>query len=251
MLRKRSATKKNSSGWNIKTILLESFFILLAVLLALLLNEWNNDRNNQKLVNQILESAKQEISENLEIVSQTLEYRSELLNNMRGGTNVIQRFRDFTELTDVNFNEKEALQAFLNEIFLSEGMLDLAGNELIRAPDDGYWMQLHNITAKLNLDGNDLVIYGPGNVQLRPAYVSNVVWTTANASNVLIHMDFNTLTELSDIYSTQESYSEIRLEALNILYSAQGSILPVLEDMFWLEQELKAKYTAFLDRDRF
>jgi|GEM_PF-3055418 len=54
MLRKRSATKKNSSGWNIKTILLESFFILLAVLLALLLNEWNNDRNKKSWLTRYL-----------------------------------------------------------------------------------------------------------------------------------------------------------------------------------------------------
>lgn len=245
MLRKRSTKKKTESGWNLKTILLESFFILLAVLLALLLNEWNNERNNQKLVGQILESARQEISENLEIINEVVEYRSEMLQEIRSGKRVIQRIENFEELVNFSFSEKEKLEGFLDDLFIEEGLLQMVGVELYEAPRGGYWMPFFNTTARIDLDGKDLVAYGPGNIQLRPAYVSDTVWTTANASNVLVHMDFEILNVLSDIYSTQNTYAEIRLHALRMIYE-QISVQSALEDMYWLEMELKRKYEAFL-----
>jgi hypothetical protein len=247
MLRKRSNKKRGASGWNIKTILLESFFILLAVLLALLLNEWNNERNNQKLVGQILESARQEISDNLEIISEIVEYRSEVLQEIRSGKRVIQRIENFDEIVDFSFSDKERLQDFLDDLFISEGLLQMVGVDLYEAPQGGYWMPFFNTTARIDLDGKDLVAYGPGNIQLRPAYVSDTVWTTANASNALIHMDFNILNDLSDIYSTQSTYAEIRLQALRMIYE-EISIQSALEDMFWLEKELQNKYRAFLEK---
>ncbi|MCH8569113.1 MAG: hypothetical protein LAT67_12640 [Balneolales bacterium] len=247
MLRKRSNKIKDESEWNIKAILLESCFILLAVLLALLLNEWNNERNNQKLIDKILESAQQEIAENLEIINQTVEYRGQLLREIRSGTRVIQRIENFSDLADFEFTDKQALSRFLDKIFIEEGALDLIGNELYPAPDGGYLMSFYGAAIKINMDGKDLVAYGPGNIQLRTANLSDVVWTTANASNALIKMDFETLTLLADIYSTQKTYHEISQQALNLLYS-QISVTSAMEDMYWLENELQSKYTAFLSR---
>ena len=246
MLRKRSASKKQSSDWSLRTILLESFFIVMALLLALWLNDWNNERNNQKLVDQILESARQEISENLEIINETVEYRGEILREIRSGKRVIQRIENFSEMASFEFTDKAALSGFLDELFINEGVLDLIGNELYPAPGGGYWMSFYGATIRIDMDGNDLVAYGPGNIQLRPAYLSNVVWTTANASNALIHMDFETLTLLSDIYSTQERYHEISQQALSLLYS-QVNVVSAMQDMYWLENDLKSKYSAYLD----
>ncbi len=246
MLRKRSASKKQSSDWSLRTILLESFFIVMALLLALWLNDWNNERNNQKLVDQILESARQEISDNLEIIEQTVEYRGDLLREIRSGKRVIQRIENFSEMVSFSFSDREALSEFMDEMFLREGIVDLIGNELYPAPDGGYWMSFFGNPVKIDLDGNDLVAYGPGNIQLRPAFLSDVVWTTANASNALIHMDFDTLSLLVDIYSTQKSYHEISQQALRLLYS-QVSVVSAMEDMYWLENDLKQKYTAFLE----
>jgi hypothetical protein len=247
MLRKRSKRKRGASDWNIKTILLESFFILLAVLLALLLNEWNNERNYQKLADQILESARLEISDNLEIINEVVEYRSEMLQEIRTGKRVIQRIENFENLVDFSFSEKEKMKEFLDNLFISEGLLQMVGVELHEAPQGGYWMPFFNSTARIDLDGKDLVAYGPGNIQLRPAYVSDTVWNTANASNALIHMEFNILNDLSDIYSTQNTYEEIRLQALRMIYE-QISIQSAMEDMFWLESELQNKYIAFLEK---
>ncbi len=247
MLRKRSKKKRGASEWSFKTILLESFFILLAVLLALLINEWNNERNNQKLVDQILESARQEISENLEIINEVVEYRSEMLQEIRSGKRVIQRIENFEERVDFSISEKEKLQDFLDDLFISEGLLQMVGVELHEAPQGGYWMAFFNTTARIDLDGKDLVAYGPGNIQLRPAFVSDTVWLTANASNALVHMDFDTLNDLSVIYSTQINYAEIRLQALRMIYE-QISIQSALEDMFWFEQDLQNKYMAFLEK---
>jgi len=85
MLRKRTASKKKASEWSLRTIPLESMFIVMAVLLALWVNNWNTQRHNQKLVEQILESARQEIYENLEIITRTVEYRGQLLDEIRSG----------------------------------------------------------------------------------------------------------------------------------------------------------------------
>lgn len=247
MLRKRSTTKKAESGWNLKTILLESFLILLAVLLALMLNEWNNDRNDRKLVDQILESARQEITENLRLVDASIAHRDVLLTELRSGQRMIQRIPNFTEMSGVDFYDRDALNDFLADMLIREGVYTFLDSE-IRKTEDGYLLPYQGTALKLVLEDNDLVVYGAGNIQLMPAFVTSVAWNTAIASNALINMDYQYLSMLSDIYSTQQNYFEIRHLALTQLYSGQGqSIISAIEDMYWLERELQKKYKAFLE----
>ncbi len=246
MLRKRTASKKKASEWSLRTILLESMFIVMAVLLALWLNNWNTQRHNQKLVEQILESARQEISENLETISRTVEYRGQLLDEIRSGRRVMSRIDNFTEQTGIDFSDKKAITRFIDDILLREGALDQVGSELHPAPEGGYWMLFMGHPVRIAMDDSDLVVYGRGNIQLQPAYLSDVVWTTANAANVLIHMDFTTLGLLADIYSTQQSYRELSQLTVQLLYS-QTHPQPAIEDMYWFENDLKEKYKAFLD----
>jgi hypothetical protein len=248
MLRKRSASKKQSSDWSLRTILLESFFIVMALLLALWLNDWNNERNNQKLVDQILESARQEISDNLALLEESIEFRSELLPQIRSGRREMQRIPNFRALSGVDFHDRDAMSRFLNNMFISEGLFVLAGSELHETEDGAYWMRFFDSAIRLEMDGDDLVAYGSGNIQLMPAYLSSVVWNTATAANALIHMDYGQLMTLSDIYSTQQNYSDLVQQTINLLYSGTN-VVSAIEDMYYFELELRTKYKAFLGMD--
>lgn len=245
MLRKRSNSAKGNSRWDFKTVLLESFFIVVALLLALWLNNWNNERNNQQLVEKVIVSSTQEIAENLEIINETIEYRRELLRNIRAGTHEIERFKNFAEVTGVDFFNKRELSSFLDDLFLREGNLDLLGKELFDHHEHGYLMDFYGNSARLVLDGSDLVVYGFGNIQLRIAPLKDVAWNTAKISNSLVHMDYETLSDLSEVYATQERYNETSSQTLTLLYT-RINMLSAMEDMFWIENDLKSKYEAFL-----
>lgn len=247
MLRTRSRRRRKQSSWNLRIILLESFFIVLAVLLALAVNEWSTSRSNQKLVDQILESARAEITENLAAVEEAAEYRGELLENLQTGRHVVNRIEDFASLTD--FHNPGVLEEFLDEIFRREGLLHLVGSELQPDGDGGYWMSYQNNILNLQLEGDDLVIYGTGNLQLNSARLKDTVWNTAQAANALIHMDLDQLTMLSEIYASQETYKEITAHAVNLLYTSEGSPIPPMMDMHYFEHDLIRKYRAFLEME--
>ena len=247
MLKTRARRRRKRQIWDIRVILLESFFIVLAVLLALAVNAWNTNRANQQLVNQILDNARTEIAENLAVVEEAAAYREELLGNLQSGKHVVNRIEDFTSLTD--FHDLRALQGFLDETFGREGLLHLVGSELQPDGDGRYWMNYQNNVWHLQLEGDDLVIYGTGNLQLRSARLSDTVWNTAQAANALIHMDLDQLTALSEIYATQTMYKETTAHAVNLLYSNTGSPISAMMDMHYFEHDLIRKYRAFLEME--
>lgn len=64
-------------------ISLEIFSIVFAILFALAINEWNDNRNNQKLAKESLENIKTELQENLKIVSDLLTKNVENYKNQQ------------------------------------------------------------------------------------------------------------------------------------------------------------------------
>lgn len=127
-----------------------------------------------------------------------------------------------------------------------EGMLQMSDLELFEKPGDGYWMSFNGFSLHVKLDGDDLVAYGPANIQLRPVNLQRTAWQTAGATNALIHMDYDILSRLAHIYHLQELYEQVTNTALQLLYSGQDVRSP-MQDMLSFERELKDKYTEFLE----
>lgn len=234
---------KRSKGWNAKTLLIEFIFIVLAVTMALAVNEWNNDRHNQKLVDRILESSQAEIVENLERIEAAIVHRSEILESIQQGTHLVNRIRGAASRID--FSNKNEVENLIRNSFINEGVLQMAETNLFPNPAGGYWMSFYGITLNLREEGDDIMIYGAANIQLRPANLQSTAWQTANATNALIFMDYDITSRLAHIYQLQETYNNISNAAIQLIYSGQNVTSP-MQDMLSYENELSQRYKEFL-----
>ena len=70
---------------NTGQLLLEFISVVFAVTLALSLNEWRQNRKTNNLVGRVLQTLKDETISNLDIINGTIDYRRELLDNLKSG----------------------------------------------------------------------------------------------------------------------------------------------------------------------
>lgn len=63
-------------GW--KRLLFEVFLLVASAMLALGVNDWNNDRERQKLAHRVLEELKLEVTQNREAIVSTLDYHEKM-----------------------------------------------------------------------------------------------------------------------------------------------------------------------------
>ncbi len=89
-------------------------------------------------------------------------------------------------------------------------------------------------------------MFGDSNIILRSAELSRNAWQIANATNATIEMDYDIVLLMGQISNLIELYSQTSEKALDMLYSGEGSILSVLEDMKSIESELLKKHESLL-----
>ena len=83
MQNKMKNMKKSKNKISVSKILLEIFSVSFAVLLALGVNEWRNNRANERLANEALENIKKEILSNLDIAKETLALNKEIVEKQK------------------------------------------------------------------------------------------------------------------------------------------------------------------------
>lgn len=63
-------------GW--KRLVFEVFLLVASAMLALAVNDWNNDRERDKLAHRVLEELKLEVAQNRESIDSTLDYHEKM-----------------------------------------------------------------------------------------------------------------------------------------------------------------------------
>lgn len=226
-----------------RQLIFEFISIVFAVTLALTLNEWRQSRKIEKLVDRVLQTLKDETNQNLENIRYSIEYRDNLVNELLSNTHVIVSFsRD-----EVPFNIENDKEF---ETFMRGAVIETVGQyvenvEVIRLGDQRF-LRTEDQISTIRIQNDSVIIYGKSNIQLRTAGISSNTWGLAQATNALIDMDYDlvmVLGQANDIYSNYISISE---KAINILYTGDGEIVPVLQDMLFMERQLESKYEEIL-----
>lgn len=96
-------------------------------------------------------------------------------------------------------------------------------------------------------------------ISLRPAFIRNNAWESAQAAGVPVHLDFRVLSAVSEISELQRAYQDIVRMATQILYAGnaspekehelaaiRASQAVLVSDLAALERRLQARYREAL-----
>lgn len=223
--------------------LLEFMSIVFAVTLALVLDEWRQSVKDDKLKTRVLNSIKAEVLANLEIVEQAIPYRQSLIQELREGTHIIVTL----PLSDipVNINNDNLLASYLEEALLA-GQETAYDRVEVRRVNDERFLILNDKVWRLEASPDSLKIFGSSNIQLRGGQIANNAWQLSQATQVMVKLPFKLIELLAQLNSRQAAYTRVAIQAIEKIYQGDSKIQGVLQDMLWMERQLKKDYEEIL-----
>lgn len=229
---------------NRQQLFIEFVSVVFAVLLALMLNSWREAANRAEVTRQVKERIHVEVQENQASVETARDYRSDLIQKLRENNHVVRRVS--LEEFPVDVNNDSALESFIKEqlLFETNKLIDVkivsrSGRRILTLDDSPY---------RLEIEGNELLMYGQDNIQLRTAGIRRSSWEIARATGVLVDMDMELVSDMARLDAIQSNYQEISGQALQMLYSgSSGGIISVMEDMLYFENEMIRLHKEIID----
>ncbi len=223
--------------------LLEFLSIVFAVTLALVLDEWRQGVKDDKLKERVLNSIRAEVEANQVAIDKALPYHETLISNLRGGTHVIVKLP--LNAIPINISNDNRLTDYLEETLLAAQQaaynrieVRKAGGQRFLILDDNVW--------RLETSADSLTVFGSGNIQLRSAQIANNAWQLSQATQVMVKLPFELIELLSQLHSRQAAYDTVAAQAIEKIYQGDSRIQGVLEDMLWMERQLKSDYEKIL-----
>lgn len=226
-----------------KQLVVEAILIVFTVSLALALSEWRQQVKRNQLTNRVVNSLQDETEKNIENLKKAISYHETLLTNLRSGTHVMIS-APIDELPFDPTNDDELVSFVKSQIFANTSTyvdpIEIINNDNTR------YLRTNDELSTIAIKNDSLFVYGSGNIILRSAQISNNSWQIAQATNVLIELDYDLISLLGKINSKFEDFESTTEMAINILYSDAGHILSAMEDMLSLEKELLRSYESVL-----
>ncbi|RMH70524.1 MAG: hypothetical protein D6675_09080 [Gemmatimonadetes bacterium] len=218
-------------------IVIEIATIVFSVLLAFGINEWRQNQINQNNVKSVYGSIQYEIETNKQAIQDAFSYHETLIKAIYNGdhSREVAAFDLKNEPLDFN-NEAHVTAFFAREVEIDDDY------QLIKKSPEKYliWFD-YTMRGKITLENDTLKIYFPKGIQLQSAVVANNAWEIALATQATVHMDYNIVQKMAEIYKLQVLYESLNIESLKMLY--QGNFkLPALEDITEFERMLLQKY---------
>jgi hypothetical protein len=227
-----------------RQIIIESIFIVFAVSLAFSMSEWRQDFKTKQLVKRVTQTLKDEISANKAELESSYEYRLNLLDELKKGTHLINAFP--VSYFDFDHTNDEKLSNFISQSFVDE-LQYAPENITIERRNGNRYLIIGKSINRLQTENDSIKVYGNGNIILKSANLSNNSWQIANATNAVVEMDYEVVLLLGEINTLITNYNNTSEKAIDILYSENGNITSVLEDMRWMEKILLEKHESILN----
>lgn len=220
---------------NRQQLLFEFISVVFAVLFALLLNNWRENIKSSKAAARVMESIKEEIMKNDNLLRSSLEYRTGLLEQLYNGTYVTDTLP--VSQLPIDARDDQELENFLKEFlpFASDRTYDRIevrsnGDQRILIMND----RIHSLVTK----NDTLFVRGVGNIKLRSADITNRSWEIAQLTNAIIEMDLELINKLSELNTLNENYLHTSELAVSMVYRKELGIISVIEDMRNYEEDI-------------
>lgn len=220
---------------NFRHLAIEAVLIVFTVSLALALSEWRMQVKKDQLVKRVIVSLKSETQKNIESLQKAISYHQELTNNLRNGTHVMIS----ASVDELPFNPQKdnELVSFIKSQVYANSSTYKDPIEIIHHGKTRY-LRTANRLSTVVVENDSIFVFGTGNIILRSAQISNNSWQIAQATNVLIELDYELISLLGSINSKFEDFESTTEMAISILYGNPGQILSAIDDMLSLEKEL-------------
>ncbi len=228
---------------DLRHLAIEAILIVFTVSLALALSEWRVQVKRDELTDRVTNSLKSETEKNIDRLKKAITYHDELLTNLRNGTHPMIT-ATIDQLPFDPANDQELVSFIKSQIFSNSGRF-IDPIEVIKS-DGVRYLRTNERLSSIQIRNDSLFIYGSGNIVLRSAQISNNSWQIAQATNVLIELDYELIDLLGRINTKFEDYESTTEMAISILYSNDGEILSPLEDLYSIEKELLTQYEKVL-----
>ena len=217
---------------------------MFGVLLALVVDDWREQRTHDATVERVLQTVRTELRENRRGVADALPHHRVLAEELGGGGRRLGSI-DLRE-HPLDLEHPDSLRAGLERFLNQAGQPTPSDFRVMRGPGDSYLAMMGGMPARLEVSGDTLTLYGEGNIQLRSASIRNTAWEVAQATQATAHMDHDVVTALSELYHLQRGYDRTVADILDILYRGGASILPALQDLIGYEEALLERYDRLL-----
>ncbi len=222
----------------------EILLVMVGILLALQVNNWNEDRKTNKLLNRVLQTLKDETLTNLKEVEEARTYRHKLVDDLRNYRHLVEA----APISAMEFDpadDQAMIQQVRNNYLRS---LNKIPDEIkiIRREKERFLIS-GNVISRLEIENDTFKIYGKDNIRLQTASIRNDAWKLAEATNASVNMDYDLIILLGNINTLFEGYNTSAQKALDMLYTGQGHVLSALEDMVYFEGELIKLYQQVLE----
>ncbi len=241
---RRSLVKKGKTRSYLIYAVGEILLVVVGILIALQVNNWNTTNQNKQLIERVLKTLEDETRTNLEQVERSLIYRSSLVNNLRNNKHLIE----VAALADLTFdprNDQEMID-HTRKVMIQNLQQPPKQMKIVRQGEQRFFFT-GNVVSRFVVENDTLKVYGHDNIRLRTARISSDAWKLTETTNAAVHMDYELILELSKTNTLFEAYQASAKKALDILYTGDGYILSVLEDMVYYEKELRKKYEKILE----
>ncbi len=230
--------------------------IVFSVLFALMIDEWRENANEQRVVGRVLETLRSEIVQNQQSVRQAFARHDSIVNALEQGGFVMFEI----DLADAGITARDpgGLARALQRVMTARGSPPPADLTATRLPDGRYQFTLAGEGSAVGtIEGTRLTLRRQGGIALRPAVLRDNAWNVAQATGALVSMDFDIVARFAELHQMHTLHDETVDKIVDLMYSAVarspevpqagGEFLWALYDLRSYEQMLLASYDTLLE----
>jgi len=232
-------------------VLAEMGVIVFSVLLALAANEWRQGAARDATVDTVLEMVRTEVTRNRAQVVEALAHHESLLAQLRGGGIEMARvdLRTFPVDTTSAAAMGRSVTALLEAEMLASGNVPPPTFEARRLPD-GEWLLVSEVgSIRIGIRGDTAVVRGTGNIALRPPFLVEAAWETAQLTQAAVHMDPEIVSAMAQVRQLHQQVEGTASRLMDMLYgtsAGRAEPLAALSDLVVFEDLLLQAYDQLL-----
>ncbi len=233
-------TNRSKMKERFKKILIEVPTIVLSVIIALAINEWNTQREREQLAENVVKTIREELVFNTDQVRRAYEYHLPLVKDLMSGNHrmfsIPMKQEHIASLSPAVIEKK--LASMLEE-----------SNESIDEPivvkkvhDDLFRFQFRGMVLTIRVVNDTVKVFGAGNISLHSALVRNNAWKIAQAAQIAPYLDFKLIALMSEVDQLHQEYEKTTGRIVEMLYHGGSTVTPAMQDMVYFESALLKKY---------
>ncbi len=224
-----------------KRIFIEVPTIVLSVIIALAINQWNSGREREQLAANVLMTIREELTSNTAQVQKAYEYHRPLVKNLMSGEHRMFSIpRKSLNMTKI---DAQSLDNSLSELLMRFGEVVVGPLGVKKIYDSLFTFHFKQQLLTIRVTDDSLSVYGKGNISLHSALVRNNAWRIAQAAQIAPYLDFSLIALMSEVDQLHIEYEKTTGRIVEMLYQGGNDVTPAMQDMLYYETVLLKKYS--------